>query len=246
MITDPPENLAVREALSPLQRTQILNELLKHEQGHKTPGTVFEAPHAVTLTDNPVPRKSYELDHHGSNRQPGVRFKRWTKKTNPGSMKSSPKISFRKHVPWSNKIDDTTYSMPSKTLAYAYQDTTTSLHQGKPRNSMNDYTSADLMESRGRALQPVEQALFGKARWAKDRIHWTFPPEKDERVSLLLSWIEKCRVSSVLLEYVLVMLDLWTRLTRLSSFINSCSRENVGHSSSMPVFVYRNFLTNLS
>ena len=191
VITDPPENLAVREALSPLQRTQILNELLKHEQGHKTPGTSSRHPHAVTLTDNPVPRKSYELESSWEQQAAWSPIQEVDEEDKSRVDEEQPQNFLQKHDPWSHKIDDTTYSMPSKTLAYAYQDTTTSLHQGKPRNSMNDYTSADLMESRGRALQPVEQALFGKARWAKDRIHWTFPPEKDERVSLLLSWIEK-------------------------------------------------------
>ena len=56
---------------------------------------------------------------------------------------------------------------------------------------MNNYISTEFVESHGRALKPVEQALFGKVRWAKDRIHWTFPPGKDERVSQLLSWMEK-------------------------------------------------------
>ncbi|KAL9712513.1 hypothetical protein Ac2012v2_003751 [Leucoagaricus gongylophorus] len=152
---------------------------------------ITDPPENLAGHKTPVPRKSYELESSWEQQAAWSPIQEVDEEDKSRVDEEQPQNFLQKHVPWSNKIDDTTYSMPSKTLAYAYQDTTTSLHQGKPRNSMNDYTSADLMESRGRALQPVEQALFGKARWAKDRIHWTFPPEKDERVSLLLSWIEK-------------------------------------------------------
>ncbi|KAJ4478127.1 hypothetical protein J3R30DRAFT_3290343 [Lentinula aciculospora] len=79
--------------------------------------------------------------------------------------------------------------MPSKTLAYAYNGTTTSLNTGLPRNKMNEYTNVQFHESQGAALVPAKEALFGRARKAKDRIHWMFPPDKDERVESLLTWI---------------------------------------------------------
>lgn len=184
--TDPSENLTVSEALSSIQRSQIVNELLKHEQKHKTQGASSRYPHAVTLTDNPVPRKSHEFESSWG-QQDGWGLIREVDEED----KSDNYDEKLKYDPWSHKIDDTAYSMPSKTLAYAYQDTATSMRQEKPRNNMNDYTSDEFVESHGRALRTVEQALFGKARWAKDRIYWMFPPEKDERVSQLLSWMEK-------------------------------------------------------
>ncbi|KAF5393778.1 hypothetical protein D9757_000242 [Collybiopsis confluens] len=89
-----------------------------------------------------------------------------------------------------DKSKDTSYTMPSKTLAHAYNGTTTSLNTGIPRNKINEYTNVQFHDSRGAALSPFQQALFGRARKAKDRIHWSFPPNKDERVESLLSWIQ--------------------------------------------------------
>ncbi|KAJ7688474.1 hypothetical protein B0H17DRAFT_938470 [Mycena rosella] len=81
--------------------------------------------------------------------------------------------------------------MPSKTLAHAYEGTTTSLFTGVPRNKVSESANVQFIDSKGAALKPVHQALFGsKTRMAKDRIHWMFSPNKDERVSSLLAWIE--------------------------------------------------------
>ncbi|KAJ7047627.1 hypothetical protein C8F04DRAFT_15126 [Mycena alexandri] len=75
---------------------------------------------------------------------------------------------------WGGSQHDSTYHIPSKTLAHAQAGTTTSLFTGAPRNKVSE----------------TANALFGKSRLAKDRIHWMFPPNKDERVSSLLAWIE--------------------------------------------------------
>jgi hypothetical protein len=85
-----------------------------------------------------------------------------------------------------------TYSMPSKTLAHAYSTMpgAPSLHRGPVQNTMNEYADVRFVESKGTALEPVKQALFGQARLAKDRIHWMFSPDKDERVASLLNWIQ--------------------------------------------------------
>ena len=160
--------------------------MLRHEQKHQTQGTSSRYPHAVTLTDNPVPRKSHEFESSWGQHDGWGAIQEVDEEDKSNNDDEKPK-----HDPWSCKIDNTAYSMPSETLAYAYQDTATSLHQEKSRNSMNNYISTEFVESHGRALKPVEQALFGKVRWAKDRIYWTFPPGKDERVSQLLSWMEK-------------------------------------------------------
>ncbi|KIK65522.1 hypothetical protein GYMLUDRAFT_219643 [Collybiopsis luxurians FD-317 M1] len=90
----------------------------------------------------------------------------------------------------SDKSKDSSYAMPSKTLAHAYKGTTTSLNTGIPRSKINEYTNIHFHDSRGAALQPYHQALFGRARKAKDRIHWMFPPDKDERVASLITWIQ--------------------------------------------------------
>ncbi|KAF9076449.1 hypothetical protein BDP27DRAFT_1313346 [Rhodocollybia butyracea] len=90
----------------------------------------------------------------------------------------------------SNKPKDTSYTMPSRTLAHAYSGTTTSLNTGIPRNKINEYTNVQFHDSQGAALEPYYRALFGRERKAKDRIHWMFPPNKDERVESLLTWIQ--------------------------------------------------------
>ncbi|KAJ7937304.1 hypothetical protein B0H13DRAFT_1588687 [Mycena leptocephala] len=81
--------------------------------------------------------------------------------------------------------------MPSKTLAHAYKGTTTSLFTGVPRNKVSESANIQFIDSKGAALMPVHQALFGKTRMAKDRIHWLFSPNKDQRVFDLLFWIEQ-------------------------------------------------------
>lgn len=91
---------------------------------------------------------------------------------------------------WGGSQHDSTYHMPSKTLAHAQQGMTTPLFTGTPRNKVSEDADVDFIDSRGEALQFAHQALFGRARKAKDRIHWMFSPQKDERVASLLSWIE--------------------------------------------------------
>jgi hypothetical protein len=58
------------------------------------------------------------------------------------------------------------------------------------QNQPSNVISAQFIESQGAAISPVLQAFFGAARLAKDRIHWMFPPDKDERVSSSLAWIQ--------------------------------------------------------
>ncbi|KAF5369939.1 hypothetical protein D9758_001293 [Tetrapyrgos nigripes] len=88
------------------------------------------------------------------------------------------------------KNKDTPYSMPSRTLAHAYNGTSTSLHTSLPRSKISEYTNIEFHDSGGAALAPVEPALFGRARKAQDRLHWMFPADKDERVDSLINWIQ--------------------------------------------------------
>jgi hypothetical protein len=91
---------------------------------------------------------------------------------------------------WGRRRAETSYPMPSKTFAHASRGSTTSIDNGPPSNKFNEHRNMRFIESSGKALAPVWNALFGKARMAKDRIHWMFSPNKDERVSSLLSWIQ--------------------------------------------------------
>ena len=77
----------------------------------------------------------------------------------------------------------------SKTLSYAYSGTTPSTESEPGRAAMRRMTDIQFVESRGEALESVQRAFYGKQRKATDRFHWLFSPEKDERVSSLLNWI---------------------------------------------------------
>ena len=86
------------------------------------------------------------------------------------------------------------YPMPSRTMAYAngtLQDPLEAFSPGisRNRNTMHDFANIELLESYGEALKPVENAFFGRDRKARDRIHWQFPFNKDERVRHALEWL---------------------------------------------------------
>ena len=86
------------------------------------------------------------------------------------------------------------YPMPSRTMAYANETLQDPLEAFSPglshkRNTMHDFANIELLESYGEALKPVENAFFGRDRKARDRIHWQFPFDKDERVRHALEWL---------------------------------------------------------
>jgi hypothetical protein len=90
---------------------------------------------------------------------------------------------------------DSPYPMPSRTMAYANgnaQDTLDAISPGlsRQRNTISDFAELQFLESFGEALKPVENAFFGRDRKARDRIHWQFPHDKDERVRHALEWLE--------------------------------------------------------
>lgn len=53
-----------------------------------------------------------------------------------------------------------------------------------------DSHNHNFIESQGAALSRAHRALYNQERTAKERLHWSFSPEKDERISSLLKWIE--------------------------------------------------------
>ena len=83
-----------------------------------------------------------------------------------------------------------TFPPPSKTLAMAasapdkFQTTVFELQP--PRNGLGENAFAT---SHGHALIPAERALFSRSRPAKERVRWSFSPDKDPRVSSLLKWV---------------------------------------------------------
>jgi hypothetical protein len=86
------------------------------------------------------------------------------------------------------------YPMSSRTMAYANETLKDPLEAFSPglsrkRNTMHDYADMDFLESDGDALKPVENAFFGRYRKARERIHWQFPHDKDDRVRQTLEWL---------------------------------------------------------
>ncbi|KAG5646453.1 hypothetical protein DXG03_003503 [Asterophora parasitica] len=95
-----------------------------------------------------------------------------------------------KHATWGEvRRESTTYHMPSKTLAHAMKGTNIKATNGVPPNKMDEYTNTQFLESGNKAFLGVQRAIFGRERKARDRIHWLFSPDKDERVSAVLAWI---------------------------------------------------------
>lgn len=96
-----------------------------------------------------------------------------------------------KHSMWmadaSNGWDNPAFPMPSKAYALATQGLVPPTRRFKTEGYGAD---ARFIESR-EALEPAMRALYSSERLARNRIHWLFDPQKDERVSSLLDWIQK-------------------------------------------------------
>ncbi|KAL1706697.1 hypothetical protein EV121DRAFT_256995 [Schizophyllum commune] len=90
------------------------------------------------------------------------------------------KVHFTPSTPGSSGYGgDAGHDFMSKTLAYA----------SSPRGSLSDRANKRFVESNGAALMPVQRALFGRSRPAKDRIHWGFPPGKNVKVATVLNMV---------------------------------------------------------
>ncbi|EIW76090.1 hypothetical protein CONPUDRAFT_110744 [Coniophora puteana RWD-64-598 SS2] len=89
-----------------------------------------------------------------------------------------------------NQLGLSGYDMPSKTLAYASQGLSTPLGNTPVKNTVKHFADPNFIESNGEALVNVQRALYNTHRRAKDRFHWLFPPNKDERVRDVLEWID--------------------------------------------------------
>lgn len=77
---------------------------------------------------------------------------------------------------------------PSRTLLYAASSSATSILDGGSRGG--PHTSISVLSSQGVALEEAERALYSRQRPASQRIHWMFSPMKEEKVALLLDWIQ--------------------------------------------------------
>lgn len=148
---------------------------------------------------------------------------------------------------WSGNLGDNTYSMPSKTLTHAYKGTTTTLHTALPRSSLSEHANIQFLESKGVAFQPVTNAFFGTTRLARERIHWMFPSDKDERVASLLIWIQTVSYNlgafGVCAGFSCVSFCPNLFVTSCTDF---CSHESVAHSLQTPLSDCPTIRKNLS
>ncbi|KAH7887984.1 hypothetical protein F5I97DRAFT_1806123 [Phlebopus sp. FC_14] len=107
----------------------------------------------------------------------------------PPSVSSTVVENFTVNALPSNKLGLSAYPI-SRTLSYAYSGTATSFGSSGGRNTMPQIADVHFLESQGEALRCVRRAFYNKSRRAEERFHWLFPPEKDERVRMLLNWIQ--------------------------------------------------------
>lgn len=207
-----------RNVVSPLERSQIMNEILNMQvqsrgshAAHATPThqSQQQQKHKLQKQD-PVEKKDKKHrskdqrhDRHQSHHYDG-----WGDEEDGGwagvdqeewgdsrKVRFSPILAPDKDARqlWGGSASeaDTSYSMPSKTFAHASKGmVSTGVYSGIPRSKTNEYPDVKFVESYRKALEPVQKALFGNDRLARDRIYWTFPPDKDERVAALFTWIQ--------------------------------------------------------
>ncbi|EKM59051.1 uncharacterized protein PHACADRAFT_249227 [Phanerochaete carnosa HHB-10118-sp] len=88
-------------------------------------------------------------------------------------------------------VDVHTPSVPnpeqSRTMNIAAGRMATVFELSPPRQGLGENT---FVESRGAAFELARRAFNSRRRLARERIHWGFNPDKDDRVSSLLRWIQ--------------------------------------------------------
>ena len=161
------EVVGSKNVLSAQQRSQILSNLLNETQPQNVKGVQSAVKHGAQRKLEREQWGTWDSRDHDSEDEDDMDDTR--------RVWFSPKAS--------ELWGESPRSIPSKTLAHAQQGMTTS--------PVNDPNQARFLESRGAAFEYVTNAFFGNSRLARDRIHWLFPSDKDERVAAMLSWVQK-------------------------------------------------------
>ena len=185
----------MKGTMSPQQRAQILNSLL-NVAGQKQDGNGAQRSEHISKKikqEKENKRQTQystgwglEDDSWGNGREDNGNGKGHGQ----GTRSPSSKGASTAWDAWGGAQDASRYSMPSLTLSYAYKDSKTRLDSGS-QSKINDVAKIRFHESKGAALHPAHTALFSQGRLARDRIHWSFPPDKDERVRAALSWTQE-------------------------------------------------------
>lgn len=178
-----------RNEVSAQQRSQILNSLLNLPQNQK-PSNI-DAAHKAAQQASAVPKKGHQRAASHNDAWGGTldtRDQGWgsvEEEDNDDEYDEDSEDNRRVH--FSPKASDiwggSPRSVPSKSLSQANTGFTTTL--------INDASNVRFVESRGAAFKFVSEAFFGNARLARDRIHWRFPEDKDQRVANMLNWVQK-------------------------------------------------------
>lgn len=195
---DPSGAAGMKGTVSPQQRAQIFNSLLNVADQKQAGLGAPQLQRSKHMSKKITPEKEnkrqtqystgwgLEDDSWGN----GQEDSRNGKGDGHGTGPPSSKRASTAWDTWGGAQNASRYSMPSLTLSYAYKDSKTRLDHGS-QSKIDDVAKIRFHESKGVALHPVHNALFSQGRLARDRIHWSFPPDKDERVRAALSWIQE-------------------------------------------------------
>ena len=168
--TVPPEAVGSRNVLSPQQRSQILSNLLNQPQTQNVKIVQSAMKHGAQ-------KKKTEHEQWGA----------WEAHDHGWGSEDEDDVDDVRRVRFSPKASElwgeSPRSIPSKTLARAQQGITTI--------PINDPNTVRFLESKGAAFEYVTNAFFGNSRFARERIHWLFPSDKDPRVAAMLAWVQK-------------------------------------------------------
>ena len=170
--------------ISAHDRSQILNSLLKQTQSQHNPIAHGNAQQHAAAHAKKAQQHQQQLPHHQHKdlgHWEATADKGWGSIADEGEYEGNRRVHFS---PKASEIwGGSPRPVPSKTLAQARQGVATTL--------INDASDVRFVDSRGAAFDYVSNAFFGNSRFARERIHWLFPPNKDPRVEGMLAWVQK-------------------------------------------------------
>lgn len=170
------EGEGTRNVVSAQQRSQILNSFIPQTQvqSHGQKHHSFPVAQKGQKETKPQQDKwggAWEAEDHG-----------WGSiDDEDGTYEGNRRVHFSPKT--SDIWGGSPRSVPSKALAHT--------QQGVVTMPLNDASNVRFVESRGAAFAFVSNAFFGNSRLARERIHWMFPTNKDQRVANMLAWTQK-------------------------------------------------------
>jgi len=187
-----------RNAVSPQQRSQILNSLLNNQPQTQNnhAAQLSAAAHAAQVAATAkyqAQMKAHQTQqaHQAHQAHHQERREAWEAEESSDGWGSDEdeegEHNRRVHFSpkWSEVWGGSPRSIPTKALAHAHA------QQGIKTTLINDASNVRFAESKGAAFAHVADAFFGNVRLARERIHWLFSPNKDKRVEEMLAWVQK-------------------------------------------------------